>query len=121
MTLGLVLGIGLLGGVGALARFRLDGMVASRLGRSFPFGTLTVNLIGAFVLGFLTGAALPGDELRLAGTGFIGAFTTFSTWTLESHRLAEDGERRSAAANFGVSLALGVLLAALGRAVGQML
>lgn len=121
MTLGLVLGIGLLGGVGALARFGLDGAVAGRWGRSFPFGTLAVNLAGALVLGVLSGAAVPADDLRLAGTGFIGAFTTFSTWALESQRLAEDGEWAAAATNFGVSLALGVALAALGRTLGQAL
>jgi CrcB protein len=53
-----VLAIGAIGGAGAIARFLLDGAVASRLGRRFPFGTLAVNLSGSFVLGFFVGAAL---------------------------------------------------------------
>ena len=57
-----------------------------------------MNLSGAFVLGLLTGAALSGDALRLLGTGLLGAYTTFSTWALESHRAAEDGRSRTALA-----------------------
>jgi CrcB protein len=121
MSVALVIGLGLVGGAGALARFALDGAVAARVASSFPFGTLAVNLSGAFVLGLLAGAAVHGDALRLGGTGFIGAFTTFSTWALESHRLAEDGQGRTAAANFAVSLALGLGAAWLGRRLGAAL
>lgn len=121
MSVAVVIGLGLIGGVGAIARFTLDGAVAVRAGRAFPLGTLAVNLSGAFALGVLAGAAVHGDGLRLAGTGLIGAFTTFSTWALESHRLAEDGEVRTAAANFAMSLALGLGAAWLGRHVGAAL
>jgi fluoride exporter len=114
-------GIGALGGAGALARFVLDGAVAGRLGRSFPFGTLAVNLIGTVLLGVLAGAALRGDALRLAAIGLLGAFTTFSTWAFESHRLAEDGQGALGAANFAVSLGLGVLCAWAGRKLGAAL
>jgi CrcB protein len=116
----LVLGVGLLGGVGAIGRFLLDGSVAGRLGREFPYGTLAVNLSGAFLLGAL-GAALGGDAFRLLGTGLVGAYTTFSTWALESHRLGEDGELASGVANFAVSLVLGVTAAWAGRHVGAAL
>jgi CrcB protein len=116
-----VLGIGVVGGAGAIARFALDGAVARRLGREFPYGTLVVNLSGSLVLGVLAGAALHGDAYRLAGTGLIGAFTTFSTWALESHRLAEDGRLRVAGANFALSLVLGVLAAWAGRHLGAAL
>jgi CrcB protein len=114
-----LLGIGLVGGIGALARFILDGAVAGRLGRDFPFGTLAVNLSGAFALGLLVGATVADDAFWLAGTGFVGAYTTFSTWALESHRLAEDGQRALGLVNFAVSLLLGVLAAWTGEQLGS--
>ena len=113
--------IAVLGGLGAIARFLLDGTVASRLGRAFPFGTLAVNLTGAFALGAVYGAAVGGDALRLAGVGFLGAYTTFSTWALEAHRLGEDGRTRLGLANLLVSLALGLACAWLGRELGAAL
>jgi fluoride exporter len=114
-------GIGLLGGVGAIARFLLDGAVAGRVGRAFPWGTLAVNLTGTLGLGLLVGVALDGDAYRLAGTGLLGAFTTFSTWALESHRLGEDGQVRMGLVNFAASLILGVGAAWLGQQVGELL
>ena len=97
-----------LGGVGALARWTLDGLVSARWGREFPLGTLAVNLTGAFTLGLLV------------GTAALGSYTTFSTWMFESHRLGEDGERRLAVANLAVSLAAGLLAALAGWALGEM-
>jgi CrcB protein len=116
-----VLGIGILGGAGAIARFLLDGTISGRLGRAFPYGTLAVNLLGSFVLGVFVGAALSGDAYRVAGTGLIGAFTTFSTWALESHRLGEDGQLGLGILNFAVSLVLGVSVAWAGRRLGMAL
>ena len=121
MTLPLLIGIGIAGGFGALARFLLDGAVASRVGGDFPFGTLAVNLTGAFVLGVLVGSTIDANGFRLAGTGFVGAYTTFSTWALESHRLGEDGQMRIGSVNFLVSLLLGVVVASLGRHLGAQL
>jgi len=121
VTLAIVAGIGLLGGLGAIGRFLLDGAVSSRVGGGFPFGTLAVNLTGAFALGALYGAAVGGDALRLAGVGFLGAYTTFSTWALEAHRLGEDGRTRVGLANLLVSLALGLGCAWLGRELGAAL
>ena len=121
VSAGVLVAVGLLGGAGALARFLLDAAVALRVGRDLPFGTFAVNVSGAFVLGLLVGAALDGDAYRLAGTGFLGAYTTFSTWALESHRLEEDGQAGLGALNFGVSLVLGVLLAWAGRELGGAL
>ncbi len=121
MSLGVLAGIGLVGGLGAIARMLLDGSVSARAGRGFPWGTLAVNLTGAFALGVLAGATVSGDALRLAGTGFLGAYTTFSTWMLETHRLAEDGRGRPALLNIGLSLAAGVLCAWLGRELGMAL
>jgi CrcB protein len=111
------LGVGVLGGIGAIARFLVDGLVSARIRRPFPLGTLVVNLSGATVLGLLSGLALDDHAALLAGTALIGAYTTFSTWMLETHRLAEDGRSGSAALNVGVSLVAGVTAAALGRAI----
>lgn len=121
MSVAVAVGIGLIGGVGAVARFALDGMVAGRAGRSFPWGTLAVNLTGALILGALAGAAVDDDAYRLAGTGLLGSFTTFSTWMLETHRLGEDGQARAGFANVLVSLALGVGAVWIGRQLGAAL
>lgn len=112
------LGVGALGGAGALTRFLLDAFVSVNAGTRFPLGTLLVNLSGALVLGVLSGLALRGDSHLLAGTAALGSYTTFSTWMLESHRLAEDGRRWLLGANVLLSLALGLGAAALGRALG---
>jgi CrcB protein len=116
-----LIGVALLGGAGAVARFLLDGAVAARAGRAFPWGTLAVNLSGAFLLGLLVGAALSGDGLRLLGTGLLGGYTTFSTWALETHRQAEDGRGRAALLNLAISLVLGVACAWAGRRLGMTL
>lgn len=121
MSLSVVLGIGALGGIGAIARFLLDRQVSGWAGSGFPYGTFAVNILGTFVLGLLVGAALGGDAYRLAGTGLIGGFTTFSTWTLESHRLGEDGRLRVGLFNVALSLILGVLAAVAGRHLGAVL
>jgi CrcB protein len=121
MSVAVLLAVGMLGGAGSIARFLLDGSVSRRLGRAFPFGTLAVNLSGAFLLGVVVGAALDDDAYRLAGTGLLGAFTTFSTWALESHRLGEDGEGARGALNFAVSLVLGVAVAWAGRSLAGAL
>jgi CrcB protein len=111
-------GVVLIGGAGSVLRFLVDGIVSSRTGRAFPYGTLVVNISGAVVLGLLTGLALPGDAALLAATAAVGSYTTFSTWMLESQRLTEERQVRSAVVNIGVSLVLGVAAAAVGQAVG---
>lgn len=122
MTSALVwIGVGVVGAAGALSRFFLDGAVGRRLGRSFPYGTLVVNATGSFALGALVGATLGEDAYRLTGTGFVGAYTTFSTWMFESYRLTEDGETVSALLNITASLAVGIGVALLGRHVGASL
>ena len=114
MSVALILGIGVLGGAGAIARLLLDGAVSERAGGHFPWGTLAVNVSGAFLLGFVAGA-VAGDAFRLLGTGLLGAYTTFSTWMLESHRLWEDGRLRVGVANFALSLAVGIAALWIGR------
>ncbi|HEX4283148.1 MAG TPA: fluoride efflux transporter CrcB [Solirubrobacteraceae bacterium] len=118
MSLGVWIGVGLLGGVGALLRFFVDGVVAARLTRDFPLGTFVVNMSGAAVLGLLVGLGLSGDGLLLAGTATVGSYTTFSTWMLESQRLVEDGELAIAAGNVLLSLLVGLGAVALGRFIG---
>lgn len=111
-------GVAVLGGLGALGRFLLDGAISQRVGRRFPFGTLTINLSGALLLGLLTGLALQGSAFVLAGTATLGSYTTFSTWMLETQRLAEDGDPRGAALNAVLSVLLGAAAALLGRTIG---
>jgi fluoride exporter len=113
--------VALVGGTGALARFAIDAEVGRRVGSSFPLGTFVVNLSGAFLLGLLTGLELSTDALLIAGTATIGSYTTFSTWMLETDRLAESGAPLAAAVNIVASIVIGVALAALGRAVGGWL
>jgi fluoride exporter len=88
--------IALLGGLGCLARYFLSGWVYALLGRGFPYGTLAVNVIGAFLIGlimeFSIRSALVPPTLRIALTiGFLGGLTTFSTFSFETFRLLEEG------------------------------
>ncbi len=110
--------VALLGGVGAIGRFLLDGFVGSRSSSSFPLGTFAVNISGAFLLGLITGLALSGDALVLVGTATLGSYTTFSTWMLETQRLPEEGELGPALANTLISLIVGLGAIALGRTLG---
>lgn len=115
------LGVAALGGFGAIARFLLDGAIGERVASDFPAGTFAVNVSGSLLLGLLAGLALSGNALVLAGTATLGSYTTFSTWMLESQRLAEDADLRGAALNVIASLAVGVGAAALGHAIGAQL
>jgi CrcB protein len=115
------LGIALLGGVGAVARLLLDARVSDRVGGDFPLGTLVVNLLGSLVLGALAGAAVRGAAAELLGTGLVGAFTTFSTWMLESQRLAEGGRGSMAVLNLLLSLLAGLGAAWAGFHLGRAL
>lgn len=115
------LGVAGLGGLGALARFALDAAVSARAGGGFPWGTLAVNVTGAFLLGTLAGLH-PGREAELlAGAGLLGSYTTFSTWMFETHRLAEDGRSALGALDVAASLAAGLAAVALGRLLGGAL
>lgn len=85
------------GALGAMARYGTDSMVGRWAGLGFPWGTVTVNLVGSLVLGLLIGAAVHGlhlgQEMRaLVVTGFLGAFTTFSTFSLNTVTLIERGD-----------------------------
>lgn len=107
--------------VGAPARFLTDRWVQSRHDTVFPWGTLTVNVIGSFVLGVVLGGAaaggVPDAVVQAVGIGFCGGLTTYSTFSYETVRLAESGSARYAVANVLVSLAGGLLAALLGVTV----
>lgn len=121
MTVAVWIGATLLGGFGAVARFLFDRAVNSRVSRPFPFGTLVVNLSGALLLGFLAGLALSPHLALMVGTGFVGSYTTFSTWMLETQRLGEERQVVAAFANIAVSVVLGLAAAWLGQAIGAAL
>ena len=114
-------GVVLIGGAGSVVRFLVDGVVSAAAGRDFPFGTMAINISGAVILGLLTGLALGDDAALLAGTAAVGSYTTFSTWMLETQRLAEERQHRKVILNVAVSLVLGVAAAALGRLIGTHL
>ncbi len=115
------IGVVLLGGAGAVARFALDGALSGRLSGGFPYGTFVINLTGAFVLGLLNGLAVTSTVETLIGTATVGSYTTFSTWMLETHRLAEGAEFAPAALNIGASVFAGLAAVVLGRLVGAQL
>jgi CrcB protein len=121
MSVGAWIGLALVGGVGAVARFRIDRTISARREGEFPLGTFTINVVGAFILGLLTGTSVTGTRLFILGTGFLGSFTTFSTWIFETDRLVEDGEEAAALANLGISIAAGLAAAGAGWAIGALL
>jgi CrcB protein len=107
--------VGLLGGVAAAARFVVDFEVSARSGSAFPLGILVVNLLGALAIGVVAGSALDGEAAVIVSGGVIGSFTTFSTWILDSHRLAVAGRAGLAWLNIGLSTAAGLAAVALGH------
>lgn len=109
------------GGLGAVARFAVDGLVEQRLPGEYPWGTLVVNLSGCFLLGLFTGLGASHRVQLLLGTATLGSYTTFSTWMLESHRSAQDGEPGLAWRSVVIALAAGLAAVALGRVVGRAL
>ncbi len=120
----LLVGVG--GFLGAVARRVVDLWVSDRTGSAFPLGTLVINVTGAFLVGLLFAWALERNVLprEIRGPvmiGFLGAYTTFSTWMLESWRLVEDGAWALAAFNLAGSVALGLVAVVAGLAVGRLL
>ncbi len=109
------------GAVGAVLRFLLSSLPSRYLDSTFPYGTLLVNLLGAFLIGVLWQSAekavLPEELRPLLITGLLGALTTFSTFALENMRLIEDGKVEMALIYLFVSNSLGILLAWLGAAL----
>lgn len=111
--------------VGAPARVLLDGWVQDRTTGDLPWGTLVVNLVGCLALGLLVGVdverGLPEGVGTVVGTGALGAFTTFSTFSVEAARLVEEGDAGAAVRYVVASVLLGLLAAALGLAAAGTL
>jgi len=107
----------LAGGIGAVTRFMLDGLIRTRLGRRFPWGTVFINVSGALLLGFITALALhngvSAKEKLVVGTGFCGGYTTFSTASFEAVRLLEEKRWLAAAAHITANIGLTVTAATL--------
>jgi CrcB protein len=122
VTLSLFLAVAAGGLVGAPSRYLLDRAISSRTVSDRPWGTFVINLTGSLLLGFLTGLTMTGHlsdvGKALLGTGFCGAYTTFSTFTFESVRLLEDGRIVDAMGNVVISAAVGLAAAAAGLAIG---
>jgi CrcB protein len=114
------IGLALLGGVGAVLRYLVDGWIGRGYRGEFPLGTFAVNICGTFALGVLTGAHVASAVLFIVGTGLIGAFTTFSTWMFETQRLLEDGEVAAAGLNVAGSIAAGLAAGGAGWALGAL-
>lgn len=108
----------LCGGAGAIARFLVDALVQSRRLGEFPLGTFAVNVGGCLLLGLLVGVTVSHRTMLILGTATLGSYTTFSTWMLETHRPAQDGEAALAWLNIAGSLGVGLAAAVLGKALG---
>lgn len=122
MTLALLVSIA--AGLGAVARYLLDTVIQHRHRGTFPLGTLTINLVGSFVLGLVTGLAthhgLSSRTTIVAGVGFCGGFTTFSTWMWESLVLAQNRALRAATLNTFGSMLLGLAAAGAGLGLARL-
>ena len=109
---------------GAPLRYVIDASIGERVGGRFPWGTLVINATGSLLLGVLTGLALyhafPKTPKVILGTGFCGAYTTFSTFTFETVGLAEEGATIPALLNAAGMLVVGAACAALGLALATL-
>jgi CrcB protein len=113
------------GAAGAVARFSLSYWVSQRLGAGFPWGTLAVNLIGSYLLGLAVGvgeaASIPPALRAVLMIGFLGAFTTFSTFSVETLGLLREGESLRALLNVAVQILAGLSLAFAGIVTARAL
>lgn len=113
-----IVGIG--GAFGALARYQLGKVISQRSKTTFPIGTLIINLTGALLLGILTGLKVPQTVYTLLGDGFLGAYTTFSTFMYEGFNLFQGKEKLNAFTYILGSLIFGLLGYAVGFKLGQL-
>jgi len=113
--------------LGAVARYFISGFVARRIGETFPWGTLFINVSGAFLIGMFAALALDDrsvfaapDPWLFAVTGFLGAYTTVSSFSLQTLSLAREGQRNRAASYVAISVGLCLSAVALGFAFGGL-
>ena len=116
--------VGLAGFAGAISRYAIGTWLGRRSATSFPWATFAINVSGCLALGFLmalfTGRWVPNPDVRAALTvGFLGAFTTFSTFAYESVKLGEDGSSSTATAYVFASVGVGIAAAWLGTVAGR--
>ncbi|HQV93349.1 MAG TPA: fluoride efflux transporter CrcB [Anaerolineales bacterium] len=121
-----VLLVGIGGFIGSAARYLLSGYVQQSSKSIFPYGTLAVNVIGCFVIGFLSQlaenrGAFSSEARVFVLIGILGGFTTFSSFGNETLNLARDGEMLNAFANIGLNVLLGLLAVWLGRTVSNLI
>jgi CrcB protein len=120
----ILLGLTLAGAVGAVLRYAIDQLIQRRRRSDFPSGILVVNVSGSLVLGLLVGSSLHHGVspywVTVAGTGLVGAYTTFSTFTFDTNALLERRRWGAATVNVVVSLGAGLGAAALGLALGSL-
>lgn len=116
------------GFAGGVARYFLSGVVARRVGETFPWGTLVVNVTGCLLIGLLAGLARSSGGVfasewfsELFLTGFCGGYTTVSSFALQTLSLGQDGETRLAGLNIGLSMALSLAAVAIGFAASAAL
>jgi fluoride exporter len=119
------------GAVGTTGRYWLSGVVARLVGETFPWGTLVINVTGSFIIGFFGALTGPGGRVFIGSTarqfvmvGICGGYTTFSSFSLQTLNLMNDGEWANAGANIGMSVVLcligvwaGVMLASIVNAM----
>ena len=113
------MGIG--GTIGALVRFQLGKMISQKSKTTFPVGTFLINITGAFLLGIITSLGLRKSAYLLLGEGFLGAYTTFSTFMYEGFNLFYENEKLNAFLYIIITLLLGALGYAAGYAVGKFI
>ncbi|HTQ61204.1 MAG TPA: fluoride efflux transporter CrcB [Candidatus Solibacter sp.] len=119
----LMVGIG--GFLGAIARFWLGGFISAKIGTRFPFGTFVINCSGSFLIGFMITLLAERTHWSpnwryLIPVGFIGAYTTFSTFEYETFRVMQEGELSMALLNIILSVLIGFLAVWLGAIVGRL-
>ena len=120
MSAGAWIAVAMLGGLAAFARLAIDAFLSDHPAGPFPLGILAVNVSGSFALGLAAGTGLGGEAMTIFAGGVAGSFTTFSTWMLDSERLAESGRGRMALLNVALALAAGLAAVAIGHRLGGL-